>query len=307
MPRPLVEILAGPETGRRNERIAQVRKECAEAWGAPLEEHRLYAFETDMPRLLALLRNGTLFSTGKLVILFGAEALKSRPDIAALVQYIRSPWEAAKLLLVTEGYGLEKSIEDAVPDGGKTTFWELREEEKEAWVRDYFLGQGLEVEGEAVEALLELVQNNTEALKSECSRLAHCHPKGSAVTSGIVESYIAHNREEDAFSLFDRMAGGNLERSLDTLHAILAGRECTAIGLLGGLLWSFRRLRTLHQALSEGIPWAQTVRAHRIASRRLQATYDSARNLWPLRMCESLIVFGIETDIQIRALGSGYE
>lgn len=307
MPPPSVEILAGPETGRRNDRIAQIRRDCSEAWGSPPEEHRLYAFETGVQDLLGLLRNGSLFSDGKLVLLFGAEAVKGKSDLAALAQYFRAPAEKTALILVTEGYGIEKYLEDAAGKDGKKIFWELGADEKDRWVRDYFRREGLEIEPEAVEAILELVENNTEALKTECSRLALFFPRGGKVTADAVEAYIAHNREEDAFSLFDRLASGDLERSLETLGAILVSREGTGIGLLGGLLWSFRRLRALEEDLAEGAAWEQAVRLQRITSRKLQAVYDAARRLWPRSVCESLIAFGVETDAQLRALGSPYE
>lgn len=307
MPPPSVEILAGPETGRRNDRIAQIRRECAEAWGAPPEEHRLYAFETEVQDLLGLLRNGSLFSAGKLVFLFGAESVKGKTDLADLARYIRAPADQTTLILVTEGYGIEKYLEDAAGRDGKKIFWELGEDEKDRWVKDYFRREGLGVEDEAVEAILELVENNTEALKLECSRLALFFPRGDMVTAAAVETYIAHNREEDAFSLFARMAEGNLEKTLETLAAILVSREGTGIGLLGGLLWSLRRLGSLHEELAEGSSWEQAVRAQRVTSRKLQAVYDAARRRWPPAACESLIAFGVETDAQLRSLGSGYE
>ncbi len=307
MPPPSVEILAGPETGRRNDRISQIRRECADAWGAPPEEHRLYAFETEVQDLLGLLRNGSLFSAGKLVLLFGAESVKGKADLAALAQYMRAPADQTTLLLVTEGYGIEKYLEDAAGKDGKKIFWELGPDEKDRWVKDYFRREGLGVEEEAVEAILELVENNTEALRLECSRLALFFPRGETVTAAAVETYIAHNREEDAFSLFARMAEGSLEKALETLDAILVSREGTGIGLLGGLLWSLRRLGSLHEELASGSSWEQAVKAQRVTSRKLQAVYDAARRRWPRGTCESLVAFGVETDAQLRSLGSGYE
>lgn len=307
MPLTSIEILAGPETGRRNERIAQIREACAKEWGSPPEEHKLYAFETDVQDLLGILRNGSLFSVGKLVILFGAESVKGKADTAALAAYIRNPAESTTLLLVTEGYGLEKALEEAAGKDRKRTFWELGEGEKAQWVREFFRREGLEAEAEAVDMILELVENNTEALKAECSRLALFCPRGSRLTSDSVESYIAHNREEDAFSLFDRMASGSLEKALETLDAILVSREGTGIGLLAGLLWSFRRLKSLHEALELGTPYDQAARSLRITSRKLRAVYDSARRRWPPAVCSALTAFGVETDAQLRSLGAGYE
>jgi DNA polymerase III subunit delta len=307
MPLPSIEILAGPETGRRNERIAQIREECTKEWGSAPEEHKLYAFETDVQALLGILRNGSLFSAGKLVILFSAELVKGKADTSALAAYIRKPADTTTLLLVTEGYGLEKPLEDAAGKEHKKTFWELSEGEKTQWVRDFFRREGLEAEGDAVDAILELVENNTEALKAECARLALFSPRGTKITSESVESYIAHNREEDAFSLFDRMASGSLEKAYETLDAILVSREGSGIGLMAGLLWSFRRLRSLHEALASGVPYDQAARSLRITSRKLQAVYDAARRRWPPAACSALIAFGVETDAQLRAMGTIYE
>ncbi len=300
-------IVGGPELGRRSEFIRQSLERCAKEWGEKPEEHRIYAQDIDVTRLLDLLLNGSLFSAGKFVQYLGAEAVKLKSDVQALVAYAKNPPERTVLVLVSEGYGVDKAIEDAVPKDAKRIFWELSGAEMERWVRDYFSAQGLSAEPEAIEAVLELVENNTEALKVECSRLALFFPKGARIREEDVERYISHNRSEDAFSLFDRMAQGSFEQALDVLAAILANRDGNGVGLLAGLLWSFRRLAGLHAALAQGKPYETAARSLRITSRKLLSQYDAARKRWSPRRCAELVAFGVDTDARLRSMGQAHE
>jgi len=302
-----VLILGGPELGRRNDFIKQARERCAREWGEMPEEHRLYAHETGVTALLDLLMNGSLFSAGKFVQYLGADQVKLKADVQALAAYARNPAGKTVLVLVSDGYGVEKAIEDAVPKDAKRIFWELSGAEMERWIREYFSSQDLRIQPDAVDAILELVENNTEALRSECSRLALFWPAGSVIGEAEIERYVSHNRSEDAFSLFERMATGEFEQAVETLSAILANREGNGVGLLAGLSWSLRRLASLHDALAEGKPFEQAARALRITSRKLLATYDSARSRWPRRTCDSLVAFCVEADARLRELGQAHE
>ncbi len=307
MPVQAVQIFAGPELGRRAEALAKLRSQLAKDWGEAPEEHRLYAGETGVNELLSLLMNGSLFAAGKLVLFMNAEAVKAKADAQALAAFAKNPAERTVLVLVTETFGVDKAVEDAVGKSGKQMFWELFENEKERWIVDFFRKEGVSLAGGVVEAILELVENNTEALRTECSRLALFAKRGGAISEEDVERYIAHNREEDAFSLFDRMALADLETALEVLDAILAGREGNGVALLGGLLWSFRRLQAIHEGIAGGSSYEDAARAQRVTSRKLLATYDAARRRWPREVCRALVAFGVETDLNLRAMGAAHE
>jgi DNA polymerase-3 subunit delta len=302
-----VFAVGGPELGRRNDFIRQLRDRCRAEWKGEPEEHRLYAHETPVSALLDLLMNGSLFSPGKFVQYLGADQVKAKADVQAVVEYAKRPAEATVLVLVADGLGVDKAIEAAIPKDAKKIFWELSAQETERWIREYFSGQGVGIEPEAAEAIMDLVENNTEALRSECSRLALFYPRGSSIREDDIDRYIAHNRAEDAFSLFDKMASGSLEQALETLSAILSDRDGSGVGLLAGLLWSFRRLSSLHSALADGEPFEQAARALRITRRSALANYDSARKRWPRGVCERLVAYGVEVDAQLRAMGQANE
>ncbi|MCX7023217.1 MAG: DNA polymerase III subunit delta [Spirochaetes bacterium] len=307
MPVAPVQIFAGPEIGRRNEAVDRLKAQLSREWGEAPEEHRHYAGETGVNDLLSLLMNGSLFSAGKLVFCLGADAIKVKAETQALAAYARKPAERTVLLLVTEAFGIDKAIEDAVGKNGKQIFWELFEDEKERWIVDFFRREGVGLEAEACEAILELVENNTDALRTECSRLALFAKRGGIITESDVESYIAHNREEDAFSLFDRMCAGNFEDALEVLDAILAGRDGNGVGILGGLLWSFRRLAAIHELMTCGRQYEEAARSQRVTSRKLLSTYDAARKRWTAGTCRSLVAFGVDIDMSLRSMGAANE
>jgi DNA polymerase-3 subunit delta len=302
-----VYVLGGPELGRRNDFIQQLKASSAKAWRADPEEHRLYAHETPVSTLVDLLRNGSLFAAGKFVQYLGADQVKAKADVQLILDYIRHPADSTVLMLVSDGIGVDKALEEAVGKDARKVFWELSAQESGRWVREFFAAQGLRADEDAVEAILDLVENNTEALKVECSRLALFYPRGSSVGADDVDRYIAHNRAEDAFSLFDRMAAGSYEQSLETLSAILSGKDGTGVGLLAGLLWSFRRLSALHGAIAKGLPFEQAARNLRITRRSALASYEAARRRWPPETCDRLVAFGVETDAALRELGQSNE
>lgn len=302
-----VFAIGGPELGRRNEFIRQLKSRCQAEWKGEPEDHRFYAHETPVYELLDILSNGTLFSPGKFVQYLGADQIKGKADVQSIVDYIKRPAESTLLILVADGIGVDKAIDAALPNDAKKVFWELSPQESGRWIREYFSSQGVRADDDAIETIQDLVENNTEALKLECSRLALFFAKGSVVHEADVERYIAHNRAEDAFSLFDKMAMGSFEQALETLSAILSNRDGSGVGLLAGLLWSFRRLSTLHTALEGGQPFEQAARSLRITRRTALASYDSARRRWPPRVCSRLVAFGVDTDARLRSMGQTYE
>jgi DNA polymerase-3 subunit delta len=302
-----VLIVGGPETGRRNDYIQQVRQRCVKEWGEQPEDHRFYAHETAVPQLLDILMTGSLFASGRFIQYLGADQVKTRDDARSLAAYARKPAENTVLILVSDGYGVDKLIEDAVPKDSRKIFWELSSSEMAGWINNYFASEGLSASQDAIEALLELVQANTEALKTECSRLALFYPKGSRLSEDDIERYVAHNRVEDAFSLFDRMATGSFEQALEVLAAIMAGKDGNGVGLLGGLLWSFRRLSDLHEAIARGTSYEAAARSLRITRRSALAVHDAALKRWPRELCRRLISFGTETDAQLRSMGQARE
>jgi DNA polymerase III subunit delta len=302
-----VYLLAGPEVGKRNAFCAELRAAVSAADGAPPEDHRFYASEASIGEVVGLLRNGSLFSSRRVVEFHGAELVKGKEDLGLLGSYISAPSPDAVLLLVTEAFYVEKALEDAIGKERRRSFFEMFENEKPRWIRGKMRELGLAIDDEGVEALLELVENESGALDAACSRLAILFPRGTELGEDDIEAAIARNRQEDAFSLFERIVTGKLEDALETLEAVLSDRRGDSVQIISALTWAFRRLRRLHALLDEGEALESACLKLQMRSKSLQRQSAAAIRRYPRSECERIILLTSSFDAKARALGSAYE
>jgi DNA polymerase III subunit delta len=300
-------ILAGPEAGRRAAFVGDLKAAIAAADGAPPEEHRLYASEEGIAALLGILRNGSLFAARRLVEYRGAELAKGKEDLTALAAYIAAPAPDAVLLLVSDSFYLEKALEDAIGKDRKRTFFEMFESEKPRWLAGKLRELGIGADEGGIEALLELVENETGALEAACAQLAAAFPPGSRLTEEDIEASVARNRREDAFSLFDRMASGGLEEALDALDAVLDDRRGDAVQIVSALSWSFRRLAKLHGMVEGGSDFESACYKLQIRSKAVQRQSSQAMRRFSRPDCERVLVLASDIDSRARTMGSAYE
>jgi DNA polymerase-3 subunit delta len=247
-------LFLGPELGEKNDAVAEIRRSLGAGPNGPrtLEETSFYAGESAASDISAALRNASLFSDFRLFLVKNADQIKDKSDTELLSSYIKSPQAGTTLILLSDETKVAKALEDAVPPANKRIFWEFFENRKGPWVRDFFRGQGCRVSDGGIAAILELVENNTDALRRECGRLALYYGKDRLIDTGDVEECLSHTREESSFTLFSRIASGDLSKCLESLHTMLGAKESFQ-SILGGLAWCFRRLRDYQALLESGV------------------------------------------------------
>jgi len=302
-----VYLLVGPEIGKRSAFCAELKAAAAQADGSPAEEHRLYAYDSSAADLVSLLRNGSLFSSRRIVEFHGADQIKGKEDLGLLASYIAAPSPDAVLLLVTEAFFVEKALEEAVGKERRRAFFEMFENEKPRWIRNKLREFGLGIDDDGVEALLELVENESGALEAACSRLAILFPRGKELGEAEIEEAIARNRQDDAFSLFERLVSGEFDEALDTLDAVLSDRRGDAVQIISALTWAFRRLRRLHALLDEGEGLESACLKLQMRSKALQRQSAAAVRRYSATDCERIVLLASEMDGKARAMGSAYE
>jgi DNA polymerase III subunit delta len=300
-------LLAGPEIGKRNAFCAELRAAVAEAEGSQPEEHRFYASETPIGEVVGLLRNGSLFSSRRVVEYHGAELIKGKEDLGLAAAYLAAPAPDAVLLLITEAFFVEKALEDAIGKERKRSFFEMFENEKPRWIRNKMRELGLGIDEDGIEALLELVENESGALDAACSRLAILFPRGAEIGEDEIDAAIARNRQEDAFSLFERLVSGDLEEALETLEAVLSDRRGDAVQIISALTWAFRRLGRLHALMEGGESLESACLKLQMRSKALQRQSAAAIRRYPRPECERIILLASNFDAKARSTGSAYE
>ncbi|MDR0377070.1 MAG: DNA polymerase III subunit delta [Spirochaetaceae bacterium] len=305
-------LFLGPEIGEKQDALEEIRRSLRAgnssggraADKASFEETSFYVGETPVTGMVAALRNGSLFADARLFLIKNADVIKKKDDIELLASYMKSPQDDTILILITDAIGLEDRLEKAAGSQAKRIFWELFENRKTEWVSAFFRRQGYRITGEGITAILELVENNTDALRRECSRLMLFLGKDNSVDEEDVEKWLAHTREESSRTLFTRIAAGDLPKSIEILHTLLAAKEAPQ-SILGGLAWSFRTLRSYLAVTAAGAAGEGDFQRIGLASKIRRKDFAAAAKRYA-SADGPLSLIG-EFDLLIRSAGSAPE
>jgi len=247
-------IFLGPELGKKQDAVNNVRKKLKEKNAT--EEFVFYADDTPSGVIVDNLQNQGLFSDSRIVIVKNAEVIKKKDEVEQLVSWTKSSNnnEETALILLSDEIRLAAGFDNA--KANKQVFYEMFENEKTEWVKDFFRREGYNINNDCIAAILELVENNTDALKRECSRLIYFIPnnkekKETSITAQDIEKWLAHNREESAFTLFSRIASGDLSKALESMSVMLSAKESPQ-AILAALAWCFRKLDDYLNLCEEG-------------------------------------------------------
>lgn len=296
-----VYLYTGPEFGKRLDAVEAVKKAYQKKLGT-LDEHLFYLIETPFNEVMTILQSGTLFSDGVFVVCQNAELIKNKSDIEMLSLWISSADESSVLVLVSDEVNVDSKLDKLVPAQNKKKFWEMFESDKIPWVSNFFSSNGYTVDFEAAQLILDMVENNTQALKSEISRFFILFPKDHTITCDDVESVLTHNREENAFSLFGEIANPadnaqtRFEKGLTILQKIRLSKENSSVMIIAGLASCFRKL----------ILWIDEGE-EAIKGSLLQRQYRNAEKIWTKGQSVAILAILASTDMEIRSGGSMME
>jgi len=299
-----VYLLTGPETGKRDDYIADLEKKLKRSLGEPPEKYKYYSFDTAVPDIISLLKNGSLFSSHKLVLIMNVDEYKKK-DMDSLLEYVKKPAESSTLILVSEKNKLDR-LDKAVPAKNKVVFWEMFDNQKNSWVQSYFSKSGKKISGDAIETLLDMVENNTNDLKIHCERLVQFTGAENLITSEIIEKVLYHSKEENVFTLFEKLGQKDLEASLETVQKIILSGDGNGIGLISGLLWQWKKLM-MFKFFSSRMDSTEALYKAGIRGKKNQANYKTASRNYSQEKLEQIIVLTTEFDARLRQVRSEME
>ena len=275
-------MFPGPEVGRKKERISAIIATLKEMDQEEPEIHRFYPYDTDVASILSLLRNGSLFSSRRVVTLADAHALKAA-DIRLLKEYIASPSGEAVLIFTTdEGPGSReypRTLADALPKNAVEVFWEMFERDKKGWVMSFFREKGLRIDPAALDLLLDVTEGTTDALREACELLAFSVERGAFISEDDVDKALEHGREETVYSLFDRFCRRDLSGVLEAYRKMLNSDPGAADRVLSLLADPLAKLRDFTALVHRGLTGEQAAKelSLRGGKRALRAYTDGAR------------------------------
>ena len=294
-------LFLGPEIGEKQTAVDEIRKNLNPAGG--LEETVYYAGETPVPVMVSNMRTGSLFADSRLFFIKSAEGIKKKEDVDLLGSYIASPPDNTFLILLSEETSIAKGLEKPFPPGNKRIFWELFDNRKSEWVQNFFRREGFRISAGGIETILELVENNTAALRQECSRLILFNSPAREITGEDVEKWLSHTRQESAFTLFSRIASGDFSRSLESVRILLAAKEAPP-AIFAGLASCFRKLISYLALKEAGISDEGEYRKIGVSSPGAKRDYASAGRLYDSAGAETCLALTAEYDLLLRSASS---
>ena len=305
MPAANAYIFLGPEIGKKKDAIDDVRKKLSK--GGALEELAFYAGETPALKIAEAVQNHSLFAQSRLFIVKNADQIKKKDEVTLIASCMEELESDSVLILVSDEFKLAAGIDNCCPSANRKVFYEMFENQKTEWVQSFFQREKRGITSDGVDMILEMVENNTDALKRECSRLLLFLPKDRAVEAEDVEKWLSHNREESAFTLFARIAAGDTPKAIESLHTLLAAKESPQ-GILAGLTWCFRKLRDYLALLRSGkADNSFELKKIGLSSPKAKSDYASAARRYNAAAVDACLAITAEYDVLTRASGSVLE
>jgi DNA polymerase III subunit delta len=282
-------LLLGPEAGEKGTFVMGLKEDLTESAGSPPEEYRFYPFEADVNEIISILKNGSLFSSYKIVTLYNIDQLK-KEEAKRLAEYNKNPCENTTIIYTTDAYQVDAALKKSVPKENVKIFWELFENKKRDWVVSYFRNQNLKVETEAVDLILEFVDNNTFELKRECQRIAQFLSDRDRIGEEDIEQFLYHSKEENIFTLFDKIAVADLESALEILTKLFGTGESHPVQLIAGLQWQFTNLLGIGRLLDQNYSVPDACSKLNIRTKKMQRVYTEAVRRYDTRSSERILI-----------------
>lgn len=300
-------LYTGPEIGNRNAQVDSIKASLAKKFG-DVDSYLLYASDSKIEDIIARLQTESLFLPSTCVVLREAELIKKKDEIELIASWLKTANDSSVLILVSDEISVDSKLDKLVPKENKQIFWAMDESRLASWLQGYFRKNSYSIQQDAVDSILDLIENNTESLRTECSRFFLCFPQGHEITQEDVEQILAHNREESAFSLFDSMAnpslspGERLENALSILQKILLTKNNSPVMILAGLASCFRRLELWHSLHAGGAYLDDfTLKTKGFTSKTARNQYARASRVWSFGQCAAILACIASSDADIRS------
>lgn len=297
-----VYLLQGPEEGEKALYIDKLIKAIRTRIEGEPEVLRHYAFEANIVDLIALISSDSLFMGHTLLVLHNAEDIKKADDLSVLCDYLDHPSPNATLVLTTPTIKqVSKKILDRVPSANNVIFWELFENQRKGWLTNFFRNHDMRIEPSALDLFLDMVGSNTRDFRQECNKLVLFFGPGTVITCDELEKYLYRSKEENVFTLFERIAERDFEASLDVLQKVLDSGESDAIQITSGLLWQVQKLQKIKQLAAKNYRMEEIFPKLGILSKKNQKIYIEAAKRYSLDDITSLIVLLVDLDLRVRS------
>ncbi|MCL2520347.1 MAG: DNA polymerase III subunit delta [Spirochaetaceae bacterium] len=289
-------LLLGPEAGEKANLINTLAATAQKTHGE-LDRYKFYPYDLEMTGLISLISTSSLFGGARFIVLANFEALK-KPDLDNLTAALKKPQDDLYIILTSDGFKADKKLENLCPPANKRIFYELRAAERERFVESFFKKNNQVISREAIDRLLELIENQNE-LKVAMEALLSFY-SGQDINEVMVDGLIVSSKEVSIFTLFERLALRD-SSALEVLNNLALNSEGVGVQTLTGLTWQFRKLLNLKELAAGGTVSDETLRNLAIIGKKSGDLYRTALRKYSLTELKMVMVKLNEYDELLRS------
>ncbi len=167
------------------------------------------------------------------------------------------------------------ALTDLLSQKQNIMFWEMFENQKQSWIKSEFRKYSISIEDDAVEYMIEIVDNNKQSFEDEIQKIAAAYldsNKNNTLDSSIkketLEELLYHSKDESGFTLYNALLDKNVEKALEILN-ILFHSNIDPISLVANLQWSHRRfLKAVYLSQVEHLNYEEIYKMLNITNKR---------------------------------------
>jgi DNA polymerase III subunit delta len=247
------------------------------------------ALEVSIEEVVALCNAGSLFGDARLVVVRDVDGRKDGDgrrkggwkagDAEAIAAYLASPAPATVLALVADELKSSSALWKACAKTGQVLSFDVPKKDLHGWVAAQFADRGIRAEPDAVAALLQLVGNDPQALKTEVDKLA-TWAADEPIGEREVVALVAESADVPIYELTEAWSVRDTARALDVSEALFEResrqRRDGAARLAGALGGHLARLRSLKALAAQGVKPKEAAERLKLHPFRAQKLYGQA-------------------------------
>jgi DNA polymerase-3 subunit delta len=237
---------------------------------------------------VGLCNAGSLFGDARLILVTEVDGVKAdrgrrggwkAADVEAVTTYLANPAPATVLALVAEDLKASAALWKACAKAGTVLAFDVAKKELHGWVAEQFRQRGVRAESDAVAALVGLVGDDVQALKSEIDKVA-TWARDEPIGEREVQMLVPANADVPIYELTEAWSVRDSARALAISEAIFDNdpkpRRDVAPRLAGSLASHLTRLRELKRLAADGVGSKEAAERLKLHPFRAQKLYAQA-------------------------------
>ena len=262
----------------------------------------VYCRDTSGSELVSLAQALPFMAEKRVIIAKELDSFKA-PDLEELVPYLNDPSPSTCLVLISsQGRYEKKAVTSAVEaHGAVTRFFPLLDREIIAWIESWARTRGLSLQRDAAQYLWQTIGNDLQKIKNELEKVEIYIKEKKTITFEDMKAVVGDFREYTSFSLAEAIGQKNREKAFLVLSRLMQEGE-QPVGLLGSIVWNFRRLMRAKVMEASGVGYEE-IKRKLVVIFHQSASFQEQMRRFSMEELRSVFSILLSADQQLKSSG----